>query len=95
MKKTNYIIDSVSCFIKTFTYNNYLLPFNNTLLSNLKCLQPDVHGTVESETAFRSLAQALPHVVSGPELSLVTDEWKHYALDDISLVSNLPVHQID
>jgi hypothetical protein len=70
------------------------LPFNNALLSNLKCLQPDFRGTVESETAFRNLAQAVPHV-SGAEFSLVTDEWKLYALNDINSGSNLPAHHVD
>ena len=59
------------------------LPLTNDTLRNLQCLQPTARSKPESETFIRRLATKLRQVISQEEVSVVTDEWKLYSVDDI------------
>jgi len=64
------------------------LPLSNTVLKDLSCLQPSARSEAESEGAIRRLARKLPQVILDDEVSIVSDEWKLYALDDLVLVED-------
>ena len=89
------LMEMRSFFMCSVEYLQKSLPLGNRLLSDLKRLQPSLRDNVESETVIRNFTVAVPHVVSDEKLSLVTDEWKRYALDDIPSDSALQAHNVD
>jgi len=67
----------------TVQYLQTKLPLTNGTLRDLQCLQPTARSTPVSESCIRRLAKKLPQVILEDEVSVVTDEWKVYSVDDI------------
>ena len=68
----------------TVQYLQTKLPLTNGTLRDLQCLQPTARSMPESESCIQlRLAKKLPQVILQDEVSVVTDEWKVYSVDDI------------
>ena len=79
------LMEMRSFFLSSVKHLQTKLPLRNQILKALECLKPSARLSAESETEITRLAKAVPHVVSAVEISSVCDEWKLYALDDITL----------
>lgn len=55
------------------------LPLDNTTLSNLSALDPEMHGSESTVVSgFRALAEKLPNVIAAEEAGVLYEEVRHY-----------------
>jgi len=78
-------LDIRKFLLTTVQYLQTKLPLTNGTLRHLQCLQPTacITSMPESESCIQRLAKKLPQVILQDEVSVVTDEWKVYSVDNI------------